>query len=206
MVEIKLEHLTRAELDRLRAIYEPLAQSVRALIDATIRTEMDADVVAAATAEIDAVTDRLRTKQIDGSFGVRYTTDGEPMAWGDAVIGLRNPVAPPLAVQHGDNRVWADFELGAAYEGPTGHAHGGVCAMVLDHLLGEVAASSDKPRFTGTLTMRYHRPTPLGRLRGEAWITRTEGIKAFAAGHLVDEQGVTAEAEGVFITPKWARD
>ncbi|GAT13354.1 PaaI family thioesterase [Mycolicibacterium thermoresistibile] len=205
MVEIQLENLTHAELDRLRAVYEPLARSVRQLIDATIRTEMDADAVTAATAQIDAVTARLRTRQIDGSFGVRYTTAGAPMAWGDAVCGVRNPIAPPLVTERDGDRVFSEFELGAAYEGPTGHVHGGVCAMVLDHLLGEVAADSDKPRFTGTLTVRYRRPTPLGALRAEAWIDRIDGPKAFAAGHILAGQQVTAEAEGVFILPKWAR-
>ncbi|STZ74381.1 thioesterase [Mycolicibacterium fortuitum] len=73
-------------------------------------------------------------------------------------------------------------------------------------MLGEVAASdSDRPRFTGTLTIRYLRATPLGDLHAEGRITRTDGIKAFASGHVSDDQGITAEAEGVFILPKWAR-
>jgi hypothetical protein len=42
-------------------------------------------------------------------------------------------------------------------------------------------------------------------LHAEARIVRTEGIKTFAVGHLADSDGVTVEAEGVFITPKWAR-
>jgi acyl-coenzyme A thioesterase PaaI-like protein len=84
--------------------------------------------------------------------------------------------------------------------------HGGIVALVLDHLLGEVAASDpDSPRFTGTLTIRYLRATPLGDLHAEGRITRTDGIKAFAAGHVSDSEGFTAEAEGVFILPKWAR-
>ena len=29
---------------------------------------------------------------------------------------------------------------------------------------------------------------------------------AFPAGHLADEEGVTVEAEGVFILPRWARE
>jgi len=55
----------------MRAVYQPLAESVRELIDATIRTEVDADAVAAVKAEIDAATARLRSKQCDGPFGVR---------------------------------------------------------------------------------------------------------------------------------------
>jgi hypothetical protein len=58
---------------------------------------------------------------------------------------------------------------------------------------------------TGTLTVRYRRGTPLGDLRGEAHIERVEGVKTFVVGHLADAEGVTVEAEGVFILPRWAR-
>ena len=58
---------------------------------------------------------------------------------------------------------------------------------------------------TGTLTVRYRRPTPLGDLHGEAHIDRVEGVKTFVVGHLADAGGVTVEAEGVFILPRWAR-
>ena len=201
------EGLCSADVARLRAVYQPLAESVRALIDATIRSEVDAEEVAAVRAQIDEATERLRAKQIDGAFGVRYTSDGDRMPWGNPAIGIRNPMAPPLViVKDPDGSVRTDFHVGAAFEGPPGHVHGGMVAMVLDHVLGEVAAGdSDRPRFTGTLTIRYLRATPLGELHAEGRITRVEGIKAFAAGHVSDGQGVTAEAEGVFILPKWAR-
>jgi acyl-coenzyme A thioesterase PaaI-like protein len=195
------------EVARMRAVYEPLTESVRQLIDATIRTEADADTVAAVKADIDAATARLRSAQIDGPFGVRYTTGGDRMAWGNPVIGVRNPIAPPVQIHHGsDGGVFTDFSLGAAYEGPPGHVHGGVAALVLDHVLGEVAANAASPRFTGTITLRYLRTTRLGRLHAEARITRTDGVKAFASGHLADDEGITVEAEGVFIQPRWARE
>ncbi len=198
--------VSTAEVDRMRTVYGALAESVRELIDATIRTEVDADAVAAVKAEIDAATARLRSKQCDGPFGVRFTTGGDRMAWGNPVIGIRNPIAPPLRIQRDtDGRVFTDFHLGAAYEGPPGHVHGGVSALVLDHVLGEVAAHEETPRFTGTITLRYLRPTRLGELHAEARITRTDGFKAYAAGHLADDEGITVEAEGVFIQPKWAR-
>ncbi|OMC36932.1 thioesterase [Mycobacterium sp. GA-1841] len=202
-----VEGLTSADVQRLRAVWEPLAGSVRALIDATIRSEVDAEEVAAVRAQIDDATARLQARQIDGPFGVRYTSDGDRMPWGNPAIGIRNPMAPPLViVKEADGGVRTDFHVGAAYEGPPGHVHGGMVAMVLDHVLGEVAASdSDRPRFTGTLTIRYLRATPLGDLHAEGRITRTDGIKAFASGHVSDAQGITAEAEGVFILPKWAR-
>ncbi len=207
MLDFTVENLTAEEVARMRAIYEPLTQSVRDLIDATIRTEVDADSVAAAKAEIDAATARLRAKQLDGSFGVRFSSEGDQMPWGNAVIGVRNPTAPPIVVQHArDGSVYSDFHLGAAYEGPPGHVHGGVAALILDHVLGEAASTAERPRLTGTITLRYLRTTPLGALHAEARIDRTEGVKTFAVGHLADDEGVTVEAQGVFIQPRWARD
>jgi acyl-coenzyme A thioesterase PaaI-like protein len=207
MLDFTLEDLSAEEVERLRAVYEPLTESVRALIDATVRTEVDAAAVAAAKAEIDSATARLRHAQTDGSFGVRYLASGERMAWGNAVIGVRNPLAPPVQIRRDDaGKFVCDFHLGAAYEGPPGHVHGGVAALVLDHLLGEAAADGINPRLTGTISFRYVRATRLGDLHAEATITRTEGVKTYAVGHLADEDGVTVEAEGVFIQPRWSRE
>lgn len=206
MLEFSREDLTAEDIDRLRRIYEPLTQSVRELIDATIRTEVDADTVAEVTAQVDAATAQLRSTQMPGPFGVRYTFDAG-MAWGNPVIGVRNPIAPPLVLNYGDSDgVWADFHLGAAYEGPPGHVHGGICALVLDHVLGEAASGGlTRPAFTGTISCRYLRATRLGALHTEATIERIDGVKTFAVGHLADDEGITVEAEGVFIVPKWAR-
>jgi acyl-coenzyme A thioesterase PaaI-like protein len=207
VLEYTNQDLSVEEVARLRAVYEPLTQSVRELIDATIRTEVDADAVAAVKAEIDRATARLRMDQLDGPFGVRFGIRGSEMPWGNAVIGVRNPIAPPLVLHRAeDGSVSADFHLGAAYEGPPGHVHGGVSAMILDHVLGEGASLPGAPRLTGTITMRYRRLTPLGDLHTEARIVRVEGIKTFTVGHIADAEGVTVEAEGVFITPRWARD
>ncbi|HET6731468.1 PaaI family thioesterase [Mycobacterium sp.] len=201
-----IENVTSADVERMRALYQPLAESVRELVDATIRTEVDAETVAAVKADIDAATARLRSQQIDGAFGVRYTSGGDRMPWGNPVIGIRNPIAPPLVIERDSSgRVFTDFDLGAAYEGPPGHVHGGVAALVLDHVLGEAASNAENPRFTGTITLRYLRTTRLGHLHAQAHIDRTEGVKTFAVGHLADEEGITVEAEGVFIQPKWAR-
>ncbi|MGH3971445.1 MAG: PaaI family thioesterase, partial [Mycobacterium sp.] len=78
---------------------------------------------------------------------------------------------------------------------------------VLDHILGEAASEGlTKPRFTGTITVRYLRATPLGALRAEAAIERTDGVKTFVGGFIADSEGITAEAEGIFIEPAWARE
>ncbi|KAA8969346.1 PaaI family thioesterase [Mycobacterium sp.] len=195
-----------AEHDRLTAAYAPLTNAVRELIDATIRTEVDEKVLQEARRLIEAVTDTLRSRQRDQPHSVRYVVDGRPLAWGNAVIGLRNPIAPPLVIHHDAGRCFSEFSLGLPYEGPPGLVHGGVCALVLDHILGEAASEGlTKPLFTGTITVKYLRGTPLGRLRAEAVIERTEEVKTFVRGHLRDADGITVEAQGVFVRPAWAR-
>lgn len=201
------DDLSPEELERQRALYGPFAQSVRELVDATIRTTVDDDEIRAAQAQIEAVVARLRASQLDGPFGVRFGAEGRGRPWGNTVVGLRNAAAPPLVILHEDSgRSWSDFHLGAAYEGPPNLVHGGVSALILDQMLGEAAGAGGKPGMTGTLTLRYRQGTPLGDLRAEAWIDRSEGIKTWAKGHIIGPAGVTVEAEGVFILPRWARE
>ncbi|MBY0287070.1 MAG: PaaI family thioesterase [Mycobacteriaceae bacterium] len=187
--------------------HERLTASVRRLIDATIRSEVDAAAIAAATDKIEAATAQLSDSLIPGSFGVQTTPDGRSIALGNVVIGRRNPIAPPLVIEHeADGAVRTDFVLGAAYEGPPGHVHGGVCALILDHVLGATAHKPDQPAVTGTLTLRYIRGTRLGqRLRAQAQVDRIDGTKTFAVGSITDSEGVTVEAEGIFIHPRNTR-
>jgi acyl-coenzyme A thioesterase PaaI-like protein len=192
------------DYSRLESVYGPLAESIRRLVDLSIRTEADPATVMQAKAKIDSAADELSVSAQPGTFGVQLTPDGQTIAWGNAVVGLRNPVAPPLVLHHDpDGLVWSEFTLGAAYEGPPEHVHGGVSALILDHVLGATAHKLGRPAYTGTLTLRYRRRTALGRpLRAEAHVERTEGVKTYSVGHIADEDGVTVEAEGVFIHPK----
>jgi hypothetical protein len=206
--KIPYEVMSADEHDRLAAIYGPLTDDVRELIQAALRTDADHDSIDDARVAIRTATDVLRGKEGDETQVVRYSVGGRPVVWSNAVIGLRNAIAPPLTIQHDDaaSHCWSEFTLNGAYEGPPGWVHGGVCALVLDHVLGEAASAGlTKPLFTGTLTLRFVRGTPLGELRAEATVERTEGVKSFVSGHLSDADGITVEAEGIFITPSWAR-
>ena len=198
--------LSAAEFERVKAVYAPLTEAVRGLIDATIWTQADDDVAEDARAAIEAVTRSLREKT--RPTGMSYVTDGHPVPLANAAIGLCNPIAPPMVVHHEDDgRCWSEFVLGSAYEGPPTLVHGGVSALVLDHILGEAASEGmTRPRFTGTITVKYLRGTPLGPLRAEAFLDRTEGVKTYACGFISDAEGITVEAEGVFIQPAWARE
>lgn len=202
-----LEELTRADLEREIALYEPLAEAVRELVDATVRTEVDPAVIRDVTEAVRAQTARLRERQLPGAYGVRWTTLGGRRSWGNAVVGRRNPIAPPLRLQVGeDGSVWAELRLGAAYEGPNQLVHGGVAALILDQVLGAAAEVSGSPGMTGTLTMRYVAGTPLGELlRVEARAIETVGVKTIVRGTLSGPEGPCVEAEGVFLLPARVR-
>ncbi|MGO4201863.1 PaaI family thioesterase [Rhodococcus sp. TAF43] len=198
--------LTDDEIAREADLYGPLTDSVRELIELTLATEVEAADIARAREHIAAAKELLGKRTRPTPFGVRWGASGTKRTWGNAAVGLRNAVAPPLTVNRDpDGRVWADFHLGMPYEGPAGLTHGGVSALVLDQVLGEAAEAGGAPGMTATLTLRYRRPTPLGKLHAEARIDRVEGVKTFVTGHLAGPDGVCIEAEGIFILPRWAR-
>ncbi|HET6167550.1 MAG TPA: PaaI family thioesterase [Marmoricola sp.] len=197
------DELADDEIDRLAALYAPLGASVRDLVDAAIRTEVDELEVRAVTAEIEAIVARLRTRQSAGAFGIPYGASGRSRPWGNAAIGLRNGIAPPLRVVRGpEGRVWSDVTLGAAYEGPPGLVHGGVAALVLDHVMGECASATGRPGYTGTLTLRYRAGAPLGSLRVDAWVESANGAKTVIHGALRAGDLTCVEAEGIFVVPR----
>lgn len=209
MSRFEVDEASDEEIARERALYGPFTDAVRGLVDATIRTLADADAVREAQAEIEAITERLTKDQLPGSYGVKFRkADGKGRPWGNAVMGLRNPIAPPVDVRTVEpGRTVADFHLGAAYEGPPGLTHGGVVSLVLDQVLGHTVSSHGRPGMTGQLTISYRQGTPLGDLRAEGWVERSEGVKTWARGHILSPAGeVTAEAEGLFILPRWARN
>jgi acyl-coenzyme A thioesterase PaaI-like protein len=79
--------------------------------------------------------------------------------------------------------------------------------MVLDQLLGTVAALGGKPGLTAYLNVTYRQPAPLGQLACEAWVAEASEWKTLVEGRLLDEDGrVVVEAEGLFVVPTWARE
>jgi acyl-coenzyme A thioesterase PaaI-like protein len=118
------------------------------------------------------------------------------------LIGLANPLAPPITIaKSGERSAQARVTFGSAYEGPPGSVHGGFVAAAFDEVLGFVQSLSGNPGMTGTLTVRYRKPTPLHQelhFDGE-WI-RSEGRKTFCEGRVMANGVLTAEAEGIFVS------
>lgn len=188
---------------KLDALYVSLTKSVRRLVDFTIRSQVDAQTVKSVLAKVDAAASELGRSLMTSSYGTQKPITGRTTVSGNAVIGSRNALAPPLVIEREeDGTVWAETTLGAAYEGPSGHVHGGICALLLDHVLGATAHKPGVPAVTGTLTVRYEKGTALGPLRIEARIDRIERMKTFAVGSITTADGITVRAQGVFITPR----
>jgi acyl-coenzyme A thioesterase PaaI-like protein len=201
--------LTDEEIDAENALYGALAQAVRRLNEATLRTTVDHESVDEVRRGVEELTARLEKSMIPGSFGVAISRSGRVRGHGNAVVGLRNPLAVPVTVVQDKSagRASAEFELNALYEGPPGQVHGGVVALVLDQVFGEAAAAGGTPGMTGTLTLRYLLNTPLGPCSAEAWVDRKDGVKTIVKGELRRADGtVTVTAEGIFILPRWARE
>lgn len=196
-----------AVVEEQAATWRPLAEITRELVDLCVMSDVDAEEVRAARAHVEAAVARLRKVRRTQTLGQEHLTGGRRRPWGNPVIGLRNPIAPPVEVRSdADGRAETAFCCGAAYEGPPGLVHGGVVSLILDQVLGHAVGAAGRPGMTGTLTIVYRKGTPLGDLRAEAWIEREDGVKTWARAHLLGPDGVTAEAEGVFILPRHIRE
>src|SRR5258707_1034159 len=55
------------------------------------------------------------------------------------------------------------FKLAKRYQGPPGHAHGGVIATILDEAMGKVNKFRNVIALTKTMEIEYMRPVPLGK-------------------------------------------
>lgn len=117
------------------------------------------------------------------------------------LIGKANPLASPIDIKIEGDKVVGTATFGTAYEGPPGCVHGGFVAASFDEILGAAQSMSGLPAMTGTLTIRYRKPTPLHReLRFEGELDRVEGRKVFATGRVFAGETLTAEADGIFVT------
>ena len=117
------------------------------------------------------------------------------------VVGLANPLAPPVHVEiQGETVIgWATF--GEQYEGPPGKVHGGYVAAAFDDVLGMAQSMGGRPGMTGRLTIRYRAPHPLHtRIRYEGRLVSVDGRKTLVAGASYDGDQLLAEAEGLFIS------
>lgn len=161
------------------------------------------ELLAEATLVARDLGDRLEASALPGRRP-RFQPDpaGDPQDFfpTSPVIGFANPVAPPVVVEAGEEGLRGTAFFDHQYEGPPTCVHGGVIALVFDELLGAANIAAGCPGMTGTLTVRYRRPTPLRTpLRLEARCLGQQGRKITTWGGIYNGDQLLAEAEGIFI-------
>jgi len=204
--------LTAGPTDARRLAKHRLVEQTRLLINAV--TMLDINPLAADDPAIETLTAAIAdvTAQVTA---LPALPGGPADAGGDdarllersGIAGLSNPLSAPLHIWVEGDRVlgWASYPQ--QYEGPPGCVHGGFVAAAFDDLLGATQTLSGMAGFTGTLTVRMVRPTPLNRrIDYEGGVGSVEGRKIFTWGRATHAGEEVARAEGLFISPRAGMD
>lgn len=194
------------ELPPRRIEMRRLADSMRVIIERLVATDAPVEMLAEAADELARVAvdfDRFAPAKRYEGFGEVTLGGGDPHALFEhsPFVGRANPLAPPIRLREVDGSVQAEVTFGSAYEGPPGCVHGGYIAGAFDEVLGATQTLTGRPGMTGTLTVKYRKPTPLHhavRFVGE--LVKIEGRRIHTQGRLYAGDVVCAEAEGIFVT------
>ncbi len=194
--------------DLARARKHELVREVKRLIDLTAHIDVeraDRDELAQLADDAAALADRLEPLPSLLEVGGMAAQQGAQGALLErsGISGRANPLAPPMQ-WHPDGEIlrgWATYS--SAYEGPIGHVYGGFVAAAFDDLMGMAQMASGIAGYTGTLTVKMLRPTPLNRrIDYDAGVDGIDGRKIYVWAKSRDADTLLAEAEIVFIAPK----
>ena len=182
-----------------------LAAAMRLVIERLVKIEAPEEELRAAAEALEDYAGRLEShpRRLRPAGYAESANAGDVGAFFDysPLIGLSNPLAPPISLWAEGEQVYGRVTFGSAYEGPPGCVHGGIIAAAFDEVLGFVQSVTGRPGMTGTLTTKYRQPTPLHtELRFEARVTRSQGRKNITEGRLFAGDMLCAEAEGIFIS------
>jgi acyl-coenzyme A thioesterase PaaI-like protein len=193
------------DLSPRRRRLKRLADATRRLVDQLVATDAPDEVIEAATDEVSAAAERFAGYHQGSLYGFSEMANAgareDPLYDHSPLIGIANPLAPPMSISEVDGVIVAEVVFGQAYEGPPGCVHGGYVAAAFDELLGATQSLSGSPGMTGTLTIRYESPTPLHTpLRFEGRLVGVERRKIFTEGVCYAGDRLTATAKGIFIS------
>jgi acyl-coenzyme A thioesterase PaaI-like protein len=186
-----------------------LAAAMRTVIERLLTSDAPEAELRTAADRLEAYAEHLATHP----RGRKYEGWAETSPAGDVagffdqspVIGLANPLAPPIEVRAATSEegggVVARVRFGSAYEGPPGCVHGGWVAAAFDEVLGFANSLSGSPGMTARLTVNYRKPTPLhAELVFRARLDRIDGRKIYTSGKVYAGDVMTAEADGLFVS------
>ncbi len=178
-----------------------LADSLRRLLDATVRLRGDHASLAGAAERLRVVAvelERLIPETPPPRYPSTPTTIEEIFRY-DFVMGDRNPVAVPLRFRNDEQTAIGFATFGTVYEGPPGCVHGAVIAGVFDQVLNVANLLNGTPGPTVRLELDFRKPTPLHReIRFEAKCDRVENKRIHTTARCFADDTLTVEASGIF--------
>ncbi len=186
---------------------DELTTAVRRLIAATVASVAPEHELRAATAELEQVASRLEAHVPEATDvpRPRFSDHGATATMADAmpfdvIIGVCNPLAPPIELRLDPPRAIGTVTFDVQYEGAPGCVHGAVIIGAFDVVLtgANVVAGAAGP--TVELTAKYLRPTLIGHESVfEAEVIAVEGRRVRSRGTLTQNGVVTVESEGEFV-------
>lgn len=178
-----------------------LADSLRRLLDATVRLRGDHPSLATAANrlhELAVTLERLIPETPPPRYPSAPTSIEEIFRY-DFVMGDRNPVAAPVRFENRDQTAIGFATFGSVYEGPPGCVHGAVIAGVFDQVLNVANLLNGTPGPTVRLELDFRKPTPLHReIRFEARCDRVEDRRIYTTARCFAGETLTVEATGIF--------
>jgi len=185
--------------------------ALRELIDKMVTADSDAATLRTVAANIQQQTDLLsqgailhRHAAMEEDYDGRYGTPGQLGYELNPVSGKSNPISPQLDVWIEGDVAYGRATLGMQYEGPPNNVHGGFVCALLDHFLGAAQKITGHYGVTGTLTVRFIRPTPLcTELELKGRVKEARERKSCLVGEIWANGVMTASCECLFIHVDW---
>lgn len=182
------------------------AVAARRVAGALITSQAPVELLEDAAADLEALAARLEPSsgrsRYDGSTRLPFTPGAAPAVLErHPFLGASNPLAPPMVLELVEDGAVGVVTLDGRHEGAPGWVHGGWISALFDQVLAVAAARvAGRPAMTGTLTIRYLYPTPVGtELRFAATARRTSERTLRAGATVSAGERVTAEAEATLV-------
>lgn len=185
---------TDPDLDRAVAELRRLRDSVGALANSEVELGDIADRLA-------EVADTLEPRVPDPHTRLKNVWTGWGTRRSNPVGGPENPIAPPVNFEGcDDGSVRAEVTLGLAYQGPPGCVHGGISALIIDHMMGFANHWGGRYGMTAHYEIDYRSPTPLLEpLSFRCWVDETDGRKTWTNATIHAGDRLCVEARGLFL-------
>lgn len=182
------------ELDRTVAELRRLRDSVAALANSGVELGDIAD-------RLGEVADTLEPRVPDPATRLESLWKGWGTRRSGPVSGPENPLAPPVDFFGcDDGSVRGEVTLGPAYQGPPGCVHGGVSALIIDHMMGFANHWAGRMGMTVHYEIDYRSPTPLLEpLSFRAWMDSSDGRKTWTHATIHAGDRLCVEARGLFL-------